>query len=568
MNEPSTLIELVSLRSIQQPLRRAYTILSDGETEQASITYSGLEQQAKLVARWLQARSRPGERVLLLLPTGLDYITSFLGCIFAGLIPVPAYPRRHRNEVGETRIEAIARDARPSFALTNTSHRSHCERRTAGSTWQTLPCHDLADIAVAFAPEWEAPKVNSDTPAFIQYTSGSTTSPRGVVVSHGSLLQNERMIEDACGHDSDSTFVGWLPLYHDMGLVGNVLQSLYIGAHCILMSPSAFVQKPIRWLRAISTYRCHTSGGPNFAYDLCVRKISPEECEYLDLSTWSVAFNGAEPVRYETINKFSARFRVAGFRESSFMPCYGLAEASLIVACKPTGSGLRLMLYNARRMAANHVEETTVDDPEARTFVSCGKAVADTEIAIVDPTTLHRCSANEIGEIWLRGLGIATGYWDRGPETEMTFEARLAGDDPGHFLRTGDLGFIKDGELFVTGRIKDLIVIRGVNHYAEDIEWSVRQREPLVTGCAAFCIEEEDEEKLVVAAEVSRVTPENGLFLTTSIRRAVSEKHQIETHRVVLLQRGALPYTSSGKIQRSLCKEMFVAGTGAFAHVR
>jgi acyl-CoA synthetase (AMP-forming)/AMP-acid ligase II len=558
MNTFNTLIDLVQVRAERGPLDCAYRFLADGEEQESSITCSSLETRARAIAAWLQAHCRAGDRVLLLLPPGLQYITAFFGCIFAGAIAVPAYLPRRRSKGGEGRVDAIIRDSSPSIVLTSSSVTFKSQQ--SDSAINGIPSYEVERISSDLAAEWRMPEVDENSTAFIQYTSGSTSLPKGVVASHSNLLHNQRMIQEVCNHDSSSTFVGWLPLYHDMGLVGNVMQPLFIGASCVLMSPAAFVQKPIRWLRAISKYRAHTSGGPNFAYDLCVRKIPYEEREGLDLSSWAVAFNGAEPVRQETLERFADEFSPYGFRRAALSPCYGLAEASLIVSCKRRLASPLTAHVDARATERHRVVRHAAPDDFTITLVGCGPPVIDTDIAIVDQESRTICPPGRIGEIWISGLGVAQGYWNRPEESEQTFRARLSTSDARTFLRTGDLGFIADGQLFITGRLKDLIIIRGLNHCAEDIEWSVSQCSAEVQTVAAFSVRELGEERLVIAFELSQSSQPAIDEVASLIQQVVSERHELQVHALVPVKMGRIPRTSSGKIQRGLCRKMFLEG--------
>jgi len=560
MIKPNTIIDLVRLRAECGPANRAYTFLSDGEEEEGSITYSELEYRSRAVAAWLQTKVQAGDRVLLLLPPGLEYLTAFFGCLFAGVIAVPAYPPKRRSSRSDGRIEAIVRDSVPSLILTSSSARIKHDPNDPPNRFCGIPWAEEESIPSELAEEWSAPLVTAASLAFIQYTSGSTSLPKGVMVSHENLLHNQLMIQEACQHDSRSTFVSWLPLYHDMGLVGNVLQPLFIGAPCILMSPAVFVQKPVRWLRAITKYRAHTSGGPNFAYDLCVCKIPHHEREGLDLSSWTVAFNGAEPVRQETIDQFSWEFGNYGFNPATLSPCYGLAEASLIVSCKPRLEMPTSICLDPRMVEKRHLQTVASPDDLKQTVVSCGPPVINTEIVIVDPDTCMPCPPASIGEVWISGPSVAQGYWNRPQESEDTFRARLAVEDPRRFLRTGDLGFIDDGELYIIGRLKDLIIIRGLNHCAEDLEWSAQQCSLRIGSTAAFSIEAEGEEKLVLVLEAQSASPDEDDHLVASIRQALSELHEVQAHAIVFVRPGCLPRTSSGKIQRGLCRKLFLQG--------
>jgi acyl-CoA synthetase (AMP-forming)/AMP-acid ligase II len=552
-----------------------YTFLPDrGPEEGAVLTYAGLDLRARAIAAVLMRLGAGGQRALLLYPPGLDFIAAFFGCLYAGVVAVPAYPPRSARAL--PRLLEIARDARPAVALTT------AELKTAigGLAAQVPELGALRLVATdevppAEAEGWSDPRVTGETLAFLQYTSGSTAAPKGVMVSHGNLLHNEEMIRQAYGQTADSVIVGWLPLYHDMGLIGNVLQPLFLGARCVLFSPIAFLQSPKRWLAAISRYRATTSGGPNFAYDLCVRKIGEADRADLDLSTWDVAFNGAEPVRAETMERFAAAFAGCGFRPRAFFPCYGLAEATLFVA---GAAGPRAIALDRARLEAGDAKPLPASDPASRTLISSGHAWLGQELAIVDPETMTPCADGKVGEIWVRGPSIAQGYWKRPEATAETFQGRLAGpagvstgrEDAGAapFLRTGDLGFLDGGDLFVTGRLKDLIIIRGRNLYPQDIELTVeRSHAVLRPGCgAAFSVEVGTEERLVVVQELERTEGSAALpadaveEIAEAVRRAVAEEHEAQVQQLVLLRAGSIPKTSSGKIQRRACRAALLGG--------
>ncbi|MCC5622120.1 condensation domain-containing protein, partial [Nostoc sp. CHAB 5715] len=563
--EFTSLVELLHWRAVLKPEQKAYSFLLDGEVEASYFTYGELDRQARSIAALLQSCGvKSGERGLLLYPPGLEFIAAFFGCLYAGVIAVPAYPPRPNQSL--SRLQTVVADAQAAIALTTTTVFANIERQFAQyPSLQTLLLLTTDNITTDLAYSWQQPSINSDRLAFLQYTSGSTGTPKGVMVSHGNLLHNELLIKQAMQHTENTLFVGWLPLFHDMGLVGNMLQPLYLGIPCILMSPVAFLQKPLRWLQAISRYKATTSGGPNFAYDLCVRKITPEQRATLDLSSWEIAFNGAEPIRAETLEQFTATFAECGFRRESFYPCYGMAETTLMIT---GGSKLVppvLLSVQSAALLQNQIVPASKNETGIQTIVGCGQALQDLKIAIVHPETLTRCQPSEVGEIWVAGPSVTQGYWNQPEQTDYTFRAYLKDTQDGPFLRTGDLGFLHEGELFVTGRLKDLIIIRGRNHYPQDIEWSVEQSHPSLqpSGGAAFAIDVAGKERLVIAQEVKRGFLRN---LATeevigAIHQAVVEEHELQVYAVLLLKPGSIPKTSSGKIQRHACHTSFLAGS-------
>jgi amino acid adenylation domain-containing protein/non-ribosomal peptide synthase protein (TIGR01720 family)/FkbM family methyltransferase len=537
----------------------AFTFLNDGEEDAVDWTYGMLQRQARVIAARIQSSNPIDGPVLLLYPAGLDFIAAFAGCIHAGVIAVPAYPPRASRNL--LRLKTIAFDSRARVALTTRQTLRRMQQLFKDdSQLGALEFICTDELSHDLAAHWKQPAVSGDSTAFLQYTSGSTSEPKGVAVSHSNLLCNEALIRSAFRQERRSVIVGWLPLYHDMGLIGNVFQPLYAAARAILMSPVAFVQRPVRWLRAISRYRATTSGGPNFSYDLCTRRITQEEESGLDLSNWQVAFNGAEPVRSDTLNRFAERFGKIGFNPKAFVPCYGLAEATLMVSGQTRG-GPRTLCLDANALACNEVERTS--SKKGITIVGCGKKVPRSKLAIVDPESLTRCSPNRVGEIWIAGPSVAQGYWNRDEESQRTFCARIANTGEGPFLRTGDLGFINKDELFITGRLKDLIIIRGRNHYPRDIEATVEAAHAsLRPGCgAAFSVEANGEEQLVIVQEVEHAHAQKTEDAVDAICIALMEQHEIQIHAIALIRSGSIAKTSSGKIQRYICREQFLAGT-------
>ena len=416
-------------------------------------------------------------------------------------------------------------------------------------------------IEDSLASEWQPPNLSLEQLAFLQYTSGSTGNPKGVMVSHGNILHNQSLIKKAFGHSDKTVFVGWLPLFHDMGLIGNMLQPLYLGIPSILMPPVAFLQKPINWLKAISQYGATTSGGPNSGYDLCLRKIKPDQCEGLDLSRWDVAFNGAEPLHPETIKQFSEKFAPYGFRQEAFYPCYGMAETTLFIAGSHKS---KLPIFQPVRETAlqkNQIEILETESKDSKTLVGCGQNFFE-KMKIVDPQTQIECQDDQVGEIWVAGSSVAQGYWNREELSQEMFQAHLADTQEGPFLRTGDLGFIDNGEVFITGRLKDVIIIRGRNYYPQDIELTVEQCHPALrpSSGAAFAIEESSGEKLIVVQEVERtyLRKLNKEEVFAAIRRTISEGYELQVSGIVLIKTASVPKTSSGKIQRHACAKGYL----------
>ncbi|MFA6110075.1 MAG: AMP-binding protein, partial [Candidatus Latescibacterota bacterium] len=543
-----TLAEVLRWRAEHQPEAVAYTFLRDGEGQEENLTYRELDRWARAIGAELQNRCRRGDRALLVFPPGLDFLAAFVGCWYADVVAVPTLPPRpHRPD---SPMRAIAADAGVGLILTTAGL---SERLTAlhGDGPRLDPkapelAVDRIDLGLAAA--WRDPDVPAESLAFLQYTSGSTGSPKGVMVGHRNLMHNQEMIRLGFGHEGEVRILSWLPSYHDMGLIGMLLQPLYLGCPCVFFSPQAFLQKPSRWLEGISRYRSTSSGGPNFAYDLCLQTVTEEQRRELDLSSWRVAFNGAEPVRAETLERFAAAFAPCGFHREALLPCYGLAEATLFV------TGHLDHGRPAPRVAAR----------DGAGFVGCGRGWLDQDLRIVDPETGVEQPAGSVGEIWLASPSVALGYWERPQETAETFAAALPGMEEKRFLRTGDLGFVQAGELFVTGRLKDLVIIRGRNHYPQDIEKTVERAHPAMrpNSGAAFSIEHAGEERLVVVHEVERTALRSldVQAVVAAVRQAVREEHEVQVHALVLLKPGGVPRTSSGKIQRRACREGFLTG--------
>ena len=546
----STFLDVLESRAAGHPDDGAYTFLPDGEGQEQSANYRQVERRAKAIAAALQSLGAEGGRALLLYPPGLEYVAAVLGCLSGGVVAVPAYPPRASPSRANERIVAIVKDAGPAIVLTVSKLRATVEPCLAGAGVRCVATDEFED---AGAEGWRRPPILPGDLALLQYTSGSTATPKGVMLTHANLIHNSRLVYGAFGHSRRSLGVSWLPPYHDMGLAAGILQPLFGGGLSVLMPPAAFLQRPVRWLKAISRYKGTTSGGPNFAYELCARTIAEADRAELDLGSWDVAFNGAEPVSAGTLQRFAETFASCGFRREAFYPCYGLAEATLLVSGGTKGRAPVLGLPPGDDAGAK----------QAGPAVGCGQAQGDGTIAVVDPVTHRRCADATVGELWLRGGSVAQGYWANPQETDRVFNAKIAGGDDLPYLRTGDLGFLREGELFVTGRLKDLINIRGIKHHPQDIERTVQEchsaHQP--AGAAAFSVDVDGQEQLVVCQELQRsqrgADPQQ---MIAAIRAAVAEQHELDVYAVVLLKPGQVHKTSSGKVQRFACRADFVAG--------
>ncbi|HVX86432.1 MAG TPA: AMP-binding protein [Phycisphaerae bacterium] len=533
-SDARTLPEALRAHAAGQPERLLYRFLPTGEPPALEWTFAETDRRARAVAARLLHIGAPGRPVLLAHSAGLDFIAGFLGTLYAGAIAVPVLPPRangHARRPAAERFAAILHAADPAAILASSA-------LAPALAWTHLPLIPLDSLDPA--PETlDLPAPDPAAPACIQFTSGTSGTPRGVMLSHAALVANARMIAAAFGHTPESRGVIWLPPHHDMGLIGGILQPLFVGFEVTLMPATAFLQRPMRWLEAVSRHRATTSGGPTFAYALCAQSPA-EPKETLDLSSWDVAFVGAEPVRSATLQRFAGRFAPSGFRASAMLPCYGLAEATLMVSAAPRGAGI-------------HV----ADSPAGAPCVDCGPAVPPAEILIVDPATHAPLPENAAGEVWLRSPALGDGYWRRPDLTRDAFHAQLPGD-PYPCLRTGDLGFLRAGHLHITGRLKDLLIVRGVNHMAHDIEATAESAHPALqpAGCAAFALNTDAGEAVALACELRRdQRREDPSIIVQAIRDAIAQTHDLELAAILLLPPGALPRTTSGKIQRALCRE-------------
>lgn len=550
----ATFVDVVAERAALSP-GTAFEFVSDKEHALPALTFPEFDGRARAIAALLAERVSPGDRVLVLLPPGLDYVASFLGCLYAGAVAVPLYPLSAGSY--SARHRAVLADSSPAAALVPGDVRDDPAGLAAAAGMDGLPLISV-DGALPDPADWRRPKIDGDSVAFLQYTSGSTATPRGVVVTHRNLVTNSRQIQERFGTTPGTGVVSWLPPYHDMGLIGGILQPVYAGATATLLSPTSFITRPLRWLQLISERGARISGGPNFAYDLCVDRIPEADLAGLDLSGWEIAFNGAEPVRARTLERFAARMAPHGFGRGSFFPCYGLAEATLMVSGHAVGDS-----PVAERFAADSLAPGRLPEPAAvgLSVVDCGPIAEDLRVAVVDPETRTACAPGAVGEIWAAGDNVAAGYWGRPDPEQKTFGAALdATGTP--YLRTGDLGFLRAGRLFVTGRSKDLIVVRGRNHYPQDLEQSALDAHPsLRRGAAAFALDSGREEVCLVLETATGHRTEEITEVTQLVRTALARQHGVTPGTIVFVRPGRIPRTTSGKIQRSRTRDLLADGT-------
>ena len=558
LGEWGTFNSVLHWRGEHQSERTAFIFLADGERESARLTYGELDRQARSVAAWLQERELAGKPVILTYRAGLDFIVGFLGCLYAGAIAVPAYPPHPRRT--DPRLLTMLEDCAPGAALCVLADSEQLSRGLGDRGLQVLATDALADRS----EDWRATYIEPESVAHLQYTSGSTGSPKGVMITHGNLLHQCEYAREVSRCNVHSTEVSWQPFFHDMGLIAGLVGPTFCGALTVVMSPAAFLQSPIRWLRAISNYRGTGSSAPNFAYDLCVRGTTPSQREGLDLSSWEMTINGAEPVRADTLDRFSETFEPYGFRRRTHLPCYGMAETTLCTTAGRLDQDPVVTCFRRDRLDHGAAETCAPEEPLAIRLVSSGIMGGSMEVAIADPETLQRLPESRVGEIWVSGPSVARGYWKRPDETEATFNAHIAGEGEQSYLRTGDLGFLLNGELYVTGRLKDMIIIRGRNLYPQDIELAAQHsHEALqIDACAAFPLEVEDREELGIALEVKRSGRQriSSDEVFEAVRAAIGEQFGVAVHWLGLVQPGRLPKTSSGKIMRYACRLEHLSG--------
>ncbi len=554
--ESTNLVDILRYRGKYQPNQLAYTFLADGEIETDFLTYGTLLKSAEAIAVELQSRILPGDRALLLYPSGLEFISAFFGCLLAGVVAIPVnLPKKNQKM---KRVASILENAQTKVILSTQSQIPALASHLESENVTYLATDTLNEEKNS---QFQIIEISRDTLAFLQYTSGSTGDPKGVMVSHENILTNLEDQDLGAKHDKDSIIVTWLPAFHDMGLLYGILFPVYKGIPCYMMPPIAFLQRPIRWLQVISKYGGTHTAAPNFAYQRCVDKITEEQIKDLDLTKWQAAFNGAESVKIATLKRFAQKFTSCGFKFPNFCPAYGLAEATLKVTTVSKNQLIQVCQVEKEALSQNRIVITDKLD-NSQILVSCGQTEIDTDIAIVNPETQQRCQANEVGEIWVKGKTVAQGYWQRPEATQETFQVTIADTGESPYLRTGDLGFLYQGQLYITGRLKDVIIIRGGNYYPQDIEQSVIESHPdLLADCsAAFTVEVEGKEELVIVQEVARTAIRrlNEVEVIEKICQAVFEDFELSVYAIALIKPASIPKTSSGKIQRRLCRQQFL----------
>lgn len=561
--------DILVQRANELPDQRAYTFLADGEKEEIVLTYQDLLRQAQTIAGQLQQSFKPGDRVLLLFPPGTEFVSAFWGCLLAGMVAVPVHPPWDKRT--QKRFLALCKDAAPQAALSTQDiiKKTRLGRIFVGSLRQ-MQWIAVDKLRPELAMAWKLPNISSETLAFIQYTSGSTGTAKGVLLTHGNLFYNTRLLQSPIKAGIEEkgfvpeSMVCWLPVYHDMGLMTSVIFPIVLGAPCTAMSPLMFLQQPVRWLKAMTTYQATISVAPNFGYELCMKRIKSAQIAQLDLSHWSAALNGAEYLRIETLKRFAETFAPCGFRYEAFYPCYGLAESTVFVTGGTRYQEPETIILDKEQLKNNQIKQVPSEHPSAFTLISVGQSWLEQKLYIVDPQTHHLKSDLEVGEVWLNSASVSQGYWQRPEANNNSFGWTIEGmTEADKFLRTGDLGFLFQGQLYITGRIKDLVIIRGRNHYPQHIEQTVTDTHySLRKGCgAAFSILKEGQERLVIVQEIKKSAVDVDIEdLTIKIREAISQEHGIPIYDLVFIQHGTLLKTSSGKIQRSRCKRDYESG--------
>lgn len=535
-----------------------------------SINYLQLSIKAKSIATKLQAYTQPGDRILLLYPPGIEFICAFFGCLYAGVIAVPAYPPVEKKLI--EKLQGMIQNAEPKVILSNKFIVDQIKKLKYVKALNSISfldgliktfltqAHELSqwdfdkfrwittdDLSTDYADNYSTVSIEPYNIAFLQYTSGSTGQPKGVMVTHKNILANSDIIDKKLNNEEDQVGVIWLPPYHDMGLIGGILYPIAKAFPIYLMSPMTFLRNPLAWVSAIHKFKGTTSAAPNFAYGLCNKKISDEQKKNLQLGSMRAFLNGAEPINAKTVNQFVEKFSECGVKQGMFLPCYGLAESTLIVSGK---QGLNVGCFSKSELMKNNVKTLEKNDKDAIDIISCGPA--DQGVVIVDPVTNKQCMECEIGEIWVVSDSVARGYWNREIESQETFQAKIDGDNATNYMRTGDLAFMLNNELFVMGRIKDLIIINGMNHYPHDIERSIDGIHPAIHNgnYAAVSIEVDEKECLALVLEIDERKVDDFDVIISKLRQVVMEDHRLPVHTIAFIRPKTLQKTTSGKIKR------------------
>ncbi len=567
-----SILQMIETNALEKPDEIVFASLQNGTAPTDTLTYAQLRDAVASVAQHLRTLAAPGERVILLYEHAFDFVVPFIACLYAGLIAVPTpLPNTFTAKRVLSRMQGILQDAKPVLVLTTSDNLSSLES-TYGDSLGGSNLHWVATDQISSAAEkWSPVDAEAGQVAYLQYTSGSTSSPKGVMVTFGNITHQVDYLSRLWVKDGQITgMVCWMPYYHDMGLFSGIFFPIYQRIPCYLMSPVTFIRHPEYWLEAVSSFRASHTVGPVFAYELCSQKLTPEQVARLDLSCLKLACLGAEPIRAGIIEEFIKVFEPFGFSPKAVQPGYGLAEATLGVTGNPVGAGAIMVSFDKADLADRRA--TPSDSPAATLLISSGRNFSDVPVLIVNEKTLRKCGPGEIGEIWVGGDSVAAGYWNKEEENRRVFQAFTTDTNEGPFLRTGDLGFIHEGFIYIAGRIKDMMIFQGQNFYPQDIEWVVQESHPALQSgaCAAYSIDVDDHERLVITQEVMEKRPDQAMLeqIASAIRRAVATHHGISVHAVVLIRRGTIPKTSSGKIQRHAARQDFLTGkTESVLHI-
>jgi acyl-CoA synthetase (AMP-forming)/AMP-acid ligase II/acyl carrier protein len=560
-----TLPEILQTRATYTPDTTAYIFLRDGDDDEERITYRELDQAARKIAYHLRLTGAAGDRALMLFPPGLEFVKALFGCFYAGVIAVPAYaPRKNRSL---DRIKMLVVDSGSTLVLSNADISQAIERSFSDlDELKQMKWLIMEDITTDGNIDTGAGVASlPGEVALLQYTSGSTGQPKGVMVTHRNIMRNCDFIRSSFGFSHQSIGVSWLPTFHDMGLVGQIFQPVFTGFTSVLMPPVTFLQKPIRWMKAFSKYRGTMGGAPNFAFDLLADSTTPEEREGLDLSSIKTIYCGAEPIRKSTFDRFADVYKAYGLTPEMLYPCYGMAETTLITSGPPALRGPVYLCVSGNALEKNKVEQVAAEQPDARYLTGVGFPWLDTRVRIINPETLVQCNNEEVGEVWVTGSSVTYGYWNNPDITKAVFQSELNDEPQINWLRTGDLGFFNNGELYITGRLKDVIIIHGRNYYPQDIEFHTENSHPALqsNASAAFSVDVDNEEKLVIVAEVQRsfIRDLDVNSVCDAIREQISEEFELEVYAIQLLRTASILKTSSGKIQRKACRDGFLNKT-------